>query len=136
MATIQVSTSPLVPSSLTNPKGCTTSILGYTSFLTYFNLNAVTIGAFNSAYYGGSFVGCIMNWWLPDKIGRLRTIQLAAAISLVGVAMQVGAPSFGVFCAGRIIGGIACGIMFSVCPTYAAEIAPPALRGRVGGIYA
>jgi hypothetical protein len=26
--------------------------------------------------------------------------------------------------------------MFSVCPTYASEIAPPNLRGRVGGIYA
>ena len=116
--------------------GCTTSILGYSSFLEYFSLDAVTIGAFNSAYYGGSFVGCIINWWLPDKIGRLRTIQIAAFISLIGVALQVGAPTFPVFCTGRIIGGIACGIMFSVCPTYASEIAPPNLRGRVGGIYA
>jgi predicted MFS family arabinose efflux permease len=81
----------------------------------------VTIGAFNSAYYGGSFVGCVLNWWLPDKIGRLRTIQLAAVISLIGVAMQTGAQSFPVFCTGRIIGGIACGLMFSVCPMYAGE---------------
>lgn len=50
--------------------------------------------------------------------------------------MQTGAPNFPVFCTGRIIGGIACGLMFSVCPTYASEIAPPRLRGRVGGIYA
>lgn len=93
-------------------EGCTTSILGYTSFLEYFNLNATTIGAFNSAYYGGSFVGCVINWWLPDKIGRLRTIQIACVISLIGVSLQVGAPTFPVFCTGRIIGGIACGIMF------------------------
>ncbi|KAF2122238.1 MFS transporter [Lophiotrema nucula] len=116
--------------------GCTTAILGYTSFLEYFKLDATLIGAFNSAYYGGSFIGCVMNWWLPDAIGRLRTIQIASVISLAGVAMQTGAPNFGVFCAGRVIGGIASGLVFSVCPTYASEIAPPKFRGRVGGLYA
>ena len=50
--------------------------------------------------------------------------------------MQTGAQTFPVFCAGRVIGGIACGLVFSVCPTYASEISPPELRGRVGGLYA
>ncbi len=121
---------------LTTTLGCTTSILGYASFLEYFDLNATTIGAFNSAYYGGCFVGCIMTWFLPDRIGRLRTIQISCVISILGVAMQVGAHSFPVFCTGRIIGGVACGMIFSVCPVYASEIAPPEFRGRVGAIYA
>lgn len=43
--------------------GCTTSILGYESFLNYFELDSVTIGAFGSAYYGGSIVGMMMNWY-------------------------------------------------------------------------
>jgi MFS family permease len=98
-------------------------------------LNATTIGAFNSAYYAGQFVGNIMNWWLPDRIGRLRTIQLSCVISLAGIAMQTGAQSFAVFCAGRVVGGIASGMIFSVCPAYASEISPPEIRGRVGGIY-
>ena len=121
---------------LTTGVGCTTSILGYASFIEYFNLDATTIGAFNSAYYGGCFVGCIMTWFLPDRIGRLRTIQISCVISLLGVSMQVGSQSFPVFCTGRIIGGVACGMIFSVCPVYASEIAPPEFRGRVGGIYA
>lgn len=50
--------------------------------------------------------------------------------------MQTGATSFPIFCAGRVIGGIACGIVFSVCPTYASEIASPEIRGRVGAMYA
>lgn len=60
---------------------------------------------------------------------------MACIIALVGGAMQCGAPNFVVFCTGRIIGGVACGIVFSLCPAYAAEISPPAVRGRVGGLY-
>ncbi|OAP59588.1 hypothetical protein AYL99_06886 [Fonsecaea erecta] len=116
--------------------GCTTSVLGYPAFLEYFNLNSVTIGAFGSAYYGGHVLGACLNFWLPNKIGRLRTIQIACVISFLGISMQVGASSFPVFCAGRIIGGTATGIMFCLCPTYVSELSPPHIRGRVGGLYA
>ena len=115
--------------------GCTTSILGYEAFLEYFNLDSVTIGAFGSAYYGGSVVGMGLNWWLPNAIGRRQTIRIACVIGFLGGAMQTGAHSFPVFCTGRIIGGVACGIIFSLCPAYAAEISPPAIRGYVGGLY-
>lgn len=50
--------------------------------------------------------------------------------------MQTGATNFPVFCTGRVLGGIANGIVFSVCPTYASEIASPEIRGRVGAMYA
>lgn len=49
--------------------------------------------------------------------------------------MQTGATNFPVFIVGRVIGGIACGIIFSVCPTYASEISSPEIRGRVGALY-
>lgn len=49
--------------------------------------------------------------------------------------MQTGATNFPVFVVGRVIGGIACGIVFSVCPTYASEISSPEIRGRVGALY-
>jgi MFS family permease len=75
------------------------------------------------------------NWYLPNKFGRVRTIQIACVVSLLASAMQCGASSFPVFCTGRIIGGYATGLMFVVCPTFASEIAPPHLRGRVGGLY-
>lgn len=138
MATIQVCHSDLanIITRSNQETGCTTSILGYPAFIEYFDLDAVTIGAFASAYYGGGFVGSISNYWIPDWIGRLRTIQLSCVLSLIGVALQTGAQTFPVFCAGRVIGGIACGIVFSICPTYASEISPPELRGRVGGLYA
>ena len=88
-----------------------------------------------SAYYAGAVVGMGLNWYLPNKYGRLMTIRLGCVISLLGVSMQTGAPNFAVFCTGRTIGGIASGIIFVVCPAFASEIAPPTLRGRIGGLY-
>ncbi|KAJ9603816.1 hypothetical protein H2200_012002 [Cladophialophora chaetospira] len=114
---------------------CTTSILGYPSFLEYMNLDATTIGAFGAAYYAGAVVGMASNWYLPNKYGRLNTIRIGCVLSLLGVAMQTGAPGFPLFCAGRTIGGMASGIVFVVCPAFASEIAPPAIRGRIGGLY-
>lgn len=116
--------------------GCTTSILGYPAFLEYYSLTSTLIGAFGSAYYGGAVLGMVSNWYLPDRIGRLRSIQIACVIGLIGIAMQTGSPNFAVFCTGRIIGGYASGVMFSLCPTYASEISPPEWRGRVGGLFA
>jgi predicted MFS family arabinose efflux permease len=77
----------------------------------------------------------ISNWWVPNIIGRLRTIQIGCLISIVGATMQTAAPNYSVLLTGRIIGGVASGIIFSICPTYAAEISAPSIRGRVGGLY-
>ncbi|OQV10459.1 hypothetical protein CLAIMM_14453 [Cladophialophora immunda] len=114
---------------------CTTSVLGYTSFLEYFNLDSTTIGAMGSAYYAGAVVGMASNWYLPNKYGRIRTIQIGCVASLLAASMQTGAHSYGVFVAGRVIGGMASGLMFVVCPAMASEIAPPKMRGRIGGLY-
>ncbi|CAO2654537.1 Nn.00g112700.m01.CDS01 [Neocucurbitaria sp. VM-36] len=115
--------------------GCTTSILGYPAFIEYYHLDSTLIGAFGSAYYGGAVIGMASNWFLPDRIGRLRSIQIGCVIGIIGIAMQTGAPSFAVFCTGRIIGGYASGVIFSLAPTYASEISPPEWRGRVGGMF-
>ncbi|KAF1816930.1 MFS transporter [Eremomyces bilateralis CBS 781.70] len=115
--------------------GCTTSILGYPAFIEYYKLDSILIGAFGSAYYGGAVLGMASNWFLPDRIGRLRSIQIACVLGIIGISMQTGASSFAVFCTGRIIGGYASGVIFSLCPTYASEISPPEWRGRVGGIF-
>lgn len=109
--------------------------MGYPAFLEYYNLDAVLIGAFGSSYYGGAVLGMASNWYLPDKIGRLRSIQIACVIGIIGISMQTGASSFAVFCTGRIIGGYASGVIFSLAPTYASEISPPEWRGRVGGLF-
>ncbi|KIW08633.1 uncharacterized protein PV09_00589 [Verruconis gallopava] len=115
--------------------GLTTSILGYPQFIGYFKLNSNTIGALGSCYYAGSFFGSGMNFWLPDIYGRKRTIYIACVIAIVGAILQTAAQNIEMLFVGRVIGGVASGIVFGVCPMFMSEISPPEFRGRVGGLY-
>jgi MFS family permease len=115
--------------------GCTTSVLGYPAFLDYFEFDTNTLGALGSSYYGDNLLGNLVTTWLADHLGRLRIIQIASAIALVGTTLQTAAVNQGMLFSGRIVGGFACGIVLSVCPPYASEISTPEIRGRVGGLY-
>ncbi|KIV89131.1 hypothetical protein PV10_08728 [Exophiala mesophila] len=116
--------------------GIISCVLGYSEFITYYNLDANTIGAFNSAYYAACAVGTAMNTYLPNKYGRLWTIRIGCLISFVGIILQTAAVNYAMLLIGRIIGGIATGIIFGICPVYASEISPPQTRGRVGALFA
>ncbi|OQV05524.1 hypothetical protein CLAIMM_10251 [Cladophialophora immunda] len=116
--------------------GIISCVLGYSEFITYYGFTPTTIGAFNSAYYAACAAGTAMNVWLPNKYGRLWTIRIGCLISVVGIILQTAAVNFAMLLVGRIIGGIATGIIFTICPVYASEISPPHIRGRVGALYA
>ncbi|KIX10172.1 uncharacterized protein Z518_01253 [Rhinocladiella mackenziei CBS 650.93] len=116
--------------------GIISCVLGYSEFITYYGFTPTTIGAFNSAYYAACAAGTAMNVWLPNKYGRLWTIRIGCLISVVGITLQTAAVNFPMLLVGRIIGGIATGIIFGICPVYASEISPPNIRGRVGALYA
>ncbi|OAL38884.1 hypothetical protein AYO20_01635 [Fonsecaea nubica] len=115
--------------------GLTTSILGYPQFISYFNFNSNTIGALGSCYYAGSFFGSGLNFWLPDRYGRKPTIYIACIVAIIGAILQTAAQNIEMLFVGRVIGGIASGIVFGVCPMFMSEISPPEFRGRVGGLY-
>ncbi|KEF56408.1 uncharacterized protein A1O9_07989 [Exophiala aquamarina CBS 119918] len=116
--------------------GIISCVLGYSEFITYYNFTPTTIGAFNSAYYAACAAGTLVNVWLPNKYGRLWTIRIGCLISFVGIILQTAAVNFPMLLVGRIIGGIATGIIFAICPVYASEISPPDMRGRVGALFA
>ncbi|MDM7889136.1 MFS transporter [Curtobacterium sp. RHCJP20] len=63
---------------------------------------------------------------LPRKAVLVATL-VGYAVSNVLVAV---APSFAVVCAGRVVGGVAHALFFSVASAYATRIVPPRLAGR------
>jgi predicted MFS family arabinose efflux permease len=63
---------------------------------------------------------------LPRKAVLVATL-VGYAVSNLMVAL---APSFAVVCAGRIVGGVAHALFFSVASAYATRIVPPRLAGR------
>jgi SP family arabinose:H+ symporter-like MFS transporter len=79
----------------------------------------------------GCLVGAAGASLVGDRIGRRKSLLLAAtlfALSTVGAAL---AGSVSVFSTARLIGGMAIGLASVLTPVYIAEIAPAAIRGRL-----
>jgi MFS transporter, SP family, arabinose:H+ symporter len=90
--------------------------------------------AMASALYG-TVLGALLGGWPTDRFGRkktLLTIGVLYLISAVGCAFSTGVWSF---ITARFIGGLGIGISTVVAPLYIAEIAPPAYRGRLAGMF-
>ncbi|EPQ52878.1 general substrate transporter [Gloeophyllum trabeum ATCC 11539] len=71
---------------------------------------------------------------MNDRIGRKRTIQIGASCALWGCSMQAGANNFACLLIGRIVAGVAIGILSMTVPLYNTEIAPPKIRGFIVGL--
>jgi SP family arabinose:H+ symporter-like MFS transporter len=87
-----------------------------------FAMTSAMIACFFSPSFGG---------WLSDRLGRKKTLLLAAAlfgISALGTALPRNIAEFN---ASRLLGGFGVGAACIVSPMYIAEISPPAIRGRL-----
>jgi sugar porter (SP) family MFS transporter len=104
-------------------------------FERYFHLtNAAQKGWANSCALIGCLVGAMVAGALSDKFGRKRLLIFSAALFVVTSLGNASAPSFGIFVAWRMLGGVAIGLASSLSPMYIAEIAPTEARGRLVAI--
>jgi MFS transporter, SP family, arabinose:H+ symporter len=90
--------------------------------------------AIGSALYG-TVLGALLGFWPTDLLGRKKTLLMIGVlyvISAVGCAFSTGVYSF---TAARLIGGFGIGVSTVAAPLYISEIAPPALRGRLAGMF-
>lgn len=83
----------------------------------------------------GALVGALVAGLLADRVGRKRTIVLAAALFTGGALLEAFAPGVTVLVIGRLIVGFGVGVASVAAPLYAAEQAPTRLRGRFVSIY-
>jgi sugar porter (SP) family MFS transporter len=101
-------------------------------FERYFHLtNAAQSGWANSCALIGCLVGALVAGALSDKFGRKRLLIASAflfALTSIGNAL---APSFSIFVAWRMLGGVAIGLASNLSPMYIAEIAPAQMRGKL-----
>jgi SP family arabinose:H+ symporter-like MFS transporter len=84
-----------------------------------------------SALLAGCVAGASIAGTLSDRYGRRRILILSAllfAASSLGAALP---RNLAEFTAARFIGGIAIGVASVLAPLYIAEVAPPAIRGRL-----
>ena len=90
--------------------------------------------ALGSALYG-TVLGSLLGGWPTDKFGRKSTLLFIGVLYVISALGCGFANGVGVFIAARFIGGIGIGISTVAAPLYISEIAPPAYRGRLAGMF-
>ena len=104
-------------------------------FQRYFELTSqAQIGWANSCALVGCLVGSLIAGGLSDRFGRKRLLIVAALLFAVTSVGNGLAPSFSVFIAWRMLGGVAIGLASSLSPMYISEIAPAQMRGKLVSI--
>lgn len=91
-----------------------------------------------SVYQAGAFFGTLLAYVAGHFLGRKLPLVAVALIFLLGAGMMLGATrerGLGLIYAGRVLAGIGVGGASMITPIYIAEIAPPAIRGRLVGLY-
>ena len=97
----------------------------------HFDLSSGQFGFAMGSALLGCMAGPIAGAWLCDRIGRRKSLIIAAilfGLSAIGTALPQTIIQFNVF---RIIGGIGVGLASVASPMYIAEISPKAIRGRL-----
>ena len=104
-------------------------------FQRYFQLTSeAQIGWANSCALIGCLVGSLVAGGLSDRLGRKRLLIVAALLFAVTSVGNGLAPSFTIFIAWRMLGGVAIGLASSLSPMYISEIAPAQMRGKLVSI--
>ena len=100
-----------------------------------FVLDTVQEGWFVSSGLVGCILGVLVTGALSDRIGRRKTIFLAALAFLISGVGCGFAGGFGWLVTARIVGGVGVGMASVVAPMLIAEFAPADKRGRMIAYY-
>jgi MFS family permease len=91
-----------------------------------------------SVYQAGAFFGAFFAYAAGHYLGRKRGLQIFSGIFVLGAGLMLGANGkrgLGLLYAGRVLAGIGVGGASNLTPIYISELAPPAIRGRLVGLY-
>ncbi|KAF7352410.1 putative quinate permease [Mycena venus] len=112
------------------------------SFQKEFGITAANKAAISanvvSGYQAGAFFGALLSFPFCERYGRRFALILAAFFFTLGAGLHLApnasrglAPLY----VGRVIAGLGVGAVSLTVPIYIAEISPPAIRGRLVGLY-
>ncbi|MDE1961770.1 MAG: sugar porter family MFS transporter [Xanthomonadaceae bacterium] len=99
-----------------------------------FGLDAGQIGFAVSCALLGSALGAWYTGMLADRYGRVRTMQVAAAMLTVGALGSGLVHGMWDLVLWRLVGGTGVGMASVIAPAYIAEVSPASVRGRLGSM--
>ncbi|KAI6788570.1 putative quinate [Hortaea werneckii] len=91
-----------------------------------------------SVYQAGAFFGALFAYVSAHWLGRKWSLIAWAVLFQIGAGIMLasnGSRGLGPIYAGRVIAGLAVGATSNITPIYISEISPPAVRGRLVGVY-
>jgi SP family arabinose:H+ symporter-like MFS transporter len=99
------------------------------------NLSPAVHGVVIASALYGTVIGSLLGGWPADRFGRRATLIFVGILYVVGAVGSALAADVYSFIAARAIGGLGIGMSTVAAPLYIAEIAPPAYRGRLAGLF-
>ncbi len=96
-----------------------------------YDLTRIQVGWAVSCLSLTATLGMMLSGPLSDRFGRRPVLKVAAVLFAVSAIASAVAPDFVTFIIARMLGGFGVGAALIIAPMYIAEIAPPALRGRL-----
>ncbi|KAF4125388.1 Sugar (and other) transporter [Geosmithia morbida] len=102
-------------------------------YFAYFDMQDPLLRGFvNSApFISAALLGCWLNQPLNHVFGRRGTIFVSCIVSLATSFWQAAADTWVNLAVARVVLGLAVGASSATTPVYAAECAPPSVRGRL-----
>ena len=91
-------------------------------------------GVITASISVGAIVGASFSSRLNERLGRRRTIMVAAVVVIIGTLAATFSPTFALLIISRLVIGVGIGLSSSTVPTYLSELAPARLRGAMGAL--
>ena len=91
-----------------------------------------------SLYQAGAFFGSFFAYASTFFLGRRKSLWVFSLVFMLGAGMMLGASrdrGLGLIYGGRVLAGVGVGGCSMIVPIYISELAPPAIRGRLVGLY-
>lgn len=91
-----------------------------------------------SVYQAGAFFGSFGAYASSHFLGRRKSLLIWVLVFILGAGMMLGANrerGLGLIIGGRVLAGLGVGAASNMVPIYISELSPPAVRGRLVGIY-
>lgn len=119
--------------------------ISLTSFKSEFGLDKLSTTQYSlisanivSIYQAGAFFGSLFAYVSSYFLGRRKSLFAFVVVFILGAGLMLGANAqrgLGLIYGGRVLAGIGVGGASNMVPIYISELAPPAVRGRLVGIY-
>jgi sugar porter (SP) family MFS transporter len=102
---------------------------------TLWGLSAGMHGLAMGAALYGTVLGSLLGGWPTDRFGRKKTLIFIGVLYVLSAFGCAFADGVSTFILARFLGGLGIGVSTVAAPLYISEIAPPAYRGRLAGMF-